>query len=157
MADRVEHHWEPKESVSDCDSNWVANSERGVLSIGHTWQTFSNLGGMVPPETWTHVQQNPPRPGSGLNWPYLGFAWNFRQVVVIPRFVAGHWVLSLPYWGIAFVSALPLVFMKIGGARRATRRKSGCCVKCGYDLRATQERCPECGEKMCGAIQNAER
>ena len=49
--------------------------------------------------------------------------------------------LRVPFWLIA--AGIALVGMR--GLRRA-RRAEGACRRCGYDLRATPVRCPECGE-----------
>jgi hypothetical protein len=58
------------------------------------------------------------------------------------------WTVSAQYWVVALVlGALPCWWV-IGWAiaRRASRRSNmGHCLICGYDLRATPERCPECG------------
>ncbi|HEX4793472.1 MAG TPA: hypothetical protein VH370_06755 [Humisphaera sp.] len=54
-------------------------------------------------------------------------------------------LIVFPHWApaIAF-SVLPAIRL-IGVARRRNRFSAGHCPSCGYDLRATPERCPECG------------
>jgi hypothetical protein len=46
---------------------------------------------------------------------------------------------------LAVLLILPVKFL-ISLIRRRRRRRRGCCPWCGYDLRASEERCPECGE-----------
>jgi predicted Zn-ribbon and HTH transcriptional regulator len=60
--------------------------------------------------------------------------------------------LELPYWLIALTtSPLPVVYAaRRAAARRRNWSRTLClqqrtCAGCGYDLRATPERCPECG------------
>lgn len=55
------------------------------------------------------------------------------------------WDLTVPHWAIALPLALPAAFSGVGFLRKRRRRKRGVCMCCGYDLRASAERCPECG------------
>jgi hypothetical protein len=58
------------------------------------------------------------------------------------------WNLELPYWLLtASALLLPVVRAEIWRRERMRlrRRNLGQCPSCGYDLRATSERCPECG------------
>jgi hypothetical protein len=77
--------------------------------------------------------------GSGL----LGFAYEcatFRAAAG-----ASATVLSVPFWAVMVVSSvLPLSALR---RRLRDRRliREGRCRACGYDLRATFGRCPECG------------
>lgn len=55
-------------------------------------------------------------------------------------------IVSFPHGALAGVVAiLPLIFVAHMARRRRQLRQSGCCSVCGYDLRASLERCPECG------------
>jgi hypothetical protein len=45
----------------------------------------------------------------------------------------------------AAAAMLPAMWV-IRNVKRRMWRQSGCCAACGYDLRATPDRCPECGE-----------
>ncbi len=60
-------------------------------------------------------------------------SWSFRHVYI-------------PLWipTVAFL-AYP-VYVRTPLHRRRKRRKLGLCLKCGYDLRGSAERCPKCGE-----------
>ena len=52
--------------------------------------------------------------------------------------------LAFPHWAMALLLGARPAWVAIRRLRRR-RRKSGFCAGCGYDLRATPGRCPECG------------
>jgi hypothetical protein len=56
----------------------------------------------------------------------------------------GRWFI-VPHWAVVLLTAaLPMVFLA-RFAQRLRRNRRGFCPVCGYDLRASKDRCPECG------------
>jgi hypothetical protein len=55
-----------------------------------------------------------------------------------------HFV-AVPYWAVVSVLSVPLTVWSIRRHKAKKRNQIGHCVACGYDLRATPDRCPECG------------
>jgi hypothetical protein len=57
---------------------------------------------------------------------------------------ADHQTYRVPDWLLMILGLLPLI-PTVRLWYRTIARPEGLCVACGYDLRATPQRCPECG------------
>jgi hypothetical protein len=60
-------------------------------------------------------------------------------------YFGGFQIIAIPFWFIVLATAIGPVLWWREVRRRRKRLSSGKCAGCGYDLRGTPERCPECG------------
>ncbi len=84
-----------------------------------------------------------------IGWTVAGFSNFETRWTPSYRGGTGSTVLVVPLW-MPTLPLLALVFAlgAIPFVRRRKRKKLGLCVKCGYDLRGSKDRCPECGTEF---------
>jgi hypothetical protein len=111
---------------------------------GFQWVRFAS----VPADTYSTGWRVAPPTDALPSRPFIGFAslsrtiplWDGTAVRQVPMSV-----VTIPAWFVAiFAGILPALAVSAMFQRRFWWRH-GVCQKCGYDLRATPERCPECG------------
>jgi hypothetical protein len=93
---------------------------------------------------------------------FIGFGFQYEsELTRTPYYIFPHGgeldspvkrtvvVIAMPLWFLVFVTAgwpIGVVVCRLSGLRG--RARPGHCHSCGYDLRASRERCPECGEPI---------
>jgi hypothetical protein len=92
--------------------------------------------------------------GTTIRWGHVGSVW-IRGNLVLGRFSAirgqntssgFRLYIEMPCWCAPIgCGGLAMLFAGLVRVRIERQSVAGACIHCGYDLRASPDRCPECG------------
>ena len=94
----------------------------------------------APVDAGWYVDERHPRPGYDMDGGLAGI--QHRTVAAPDRWLSE---IRIPMWAVALALAVPPALAARRWRRDRRLASAGLCPRCGYDLRATPERCPECG------------
>ena len=129
--------------------SWAPSSATGIYDLeivnGHVAASRASIG--TPPTAMSpsRPQASPPvsLAPSGTHWARFGFRW-MSAWAESGLHLQG---LEFPLWPVMLVTGiLPVTWiMAFRRFHKRRRQKLGLCLHCAYDLRASKEKCPECG------------
>lgn len=74
---------------------------------------------------------------------YLGFSYVIEPRGGFRKF--GSYYIAIPLWPLLAITLIPSLLLARRWLRVQYCKRRGHCIICGYDLRESPERCPECG------------
>jgi hypothetical protein len=121
----------------------------GGIFFDYSWASTAELA--FPVESGVAISCQPVTdPSFVIRWSHAGFFAFTAETYPGRQGTSSFAEAGVPYW---FLVALCLIAIAWGHFRRRRQRLAKAhqfCVKCGYDLRASSERCPECGTEVGG-------
>jgi hypothetical protein len=82
----------------------------------------------------------------------LGVTWHATATRVMPSYTVDDLLIRIPWCVLALAAGLPWAVFQVRRWRKKRQYPPGLCPACGYDLRASPDRCPECGRPANGAF-----
>ena len=119
---------------------WDRFHDKGALWLqisgwGYSYEHWMDT--VSPQSTWH---------GFGFTTNEISYGW--------PRTPKSHSVVvDFRHWAAVVLTALLPGLWPISRWRRRKQNRAGLCPKCGYDLRASQVRCPECGTPIPAKVE----
>jgi hypothetical protein len=153
------HDYGPSWAPDARRTQWAVQSFEGRLSVGRltyspkkspTWAV--SVFGSATADGVQHVHSPAQLDWIAPRhwWERWGFAWRHTIFSVYPTMgfpvpLDEVTYATVPYWALALLFAMAPALRWLAIVRRRRRRRKEFCARCGYDLRATPNRCPECG------------
>lgn len=144
---------------------WIVSDRFDVTAdgrLGQGWRVASCWGGLLFRRDWT-LSREEDRPtsrpwqisvlvvnASGMGTVqrskanFLGFQFAGQPFTGPAMIDRTRWAV-VPYWFLVLMLSFPPGRWSLHYWRTSRWRRRGLCLICGYDLRASKERCPECG------------
>jgi hypothetical protein len=140
--------WQSRPNTSSAVNSVSVTSDRGGVVA---WRTWENVAESQDGFSWTrrepwgylkYFDGTFRRVGRGQ---LLGFAYFKNARADSFLYTSSSSAVFVPYWPLFVLTGLgPLLWLRARVRLRARRRRRQC-LSCGYDLRASPDRCPECG------------
>ncbi len=136
-------------------SHWVVTERSAAEDIEWFRGWVGNNGAQTEgyAEGWVLSAQGPsgyPHTSSAPNFTWAGVEYCGPHMYTTSGAPYFGVHVAIPLWLLALLLAAAPVTSAVRWRRARANTRRGLCPACGYDLRASPERCPECGaEALC--------